>query len=129
MARIIDLTGHAAAYAARLLVETGHDVIRVEPREGDEVRRAGPFLGESVSLETGAVHQFMNAGKRSFTADLTTEGGQRLLLELVATADVVIASLPLPLDESRLTRANPRLVLVRVEDGDPEICAYARSGL
>jgi crotonobetainyl-CoA:carnitine CoA-transferase CaiB-like acyl-CoA transferase len=129
MARIIDLTSPAAAYATRLLVETGHDVVRVEPRDGDEVRRMGPFLGESITLETGAVHQFTNAGKRSFTADVTTEEGQRLLLELVATADVVIASLPLPVDENRLMQANPKLILVRVDDGDPEICAYARSGL
>ena len=129
MARIIDLTSQAAAYANRLLVETGHDVVRVEPRAGDDVRRTGPFLGDSITLETGAVHQFMNAGKRSFTPDLATEEGRRLLLELVATADVVIVSLPLPVSESQLFGARPNLVLVRVDDGDPEICAYARSGL
>ena len=39
MARILDLTTHAAVYATRLLAEAGHDVVRVEPPEGDALRR------------------------------------------------------------------------------------------
>ncbi|HZT05971.1 MAG TPA: CoA transferase [Chloroflexota bacterium] len=129
MARVIDLTSPIAAYACRLLAETGHDVVRVEPRSGDALRRMGPFLGGDCTLENGAFHTFLNARKRSFTPDLSTGDGQRVALELVARSDAVVASLPLPIDEPLLRAANPNLVLVRVDDGEPEACVYARSGL
>ena len=63
MSRVIDLAGHSAVYATRLLAETGHDVVRIEPREGDDLRRLGPLLGPKFDLEQGAYHQFLNAGK------------------------------------------------------------------
>ena len=130
MARILDLTGHSAIYGARLLAEAGHDVIRVEPPRGDAIRRLGPFLGEKTDLEHGAYHQFLNAGKRSFTVDLTSSMGRSLLLNLVGTADALMTNLPLPVDEPVLKAANPRLVLTAVEDDIPEeLCAYARAGL
>lgn len=130
MARILDLTAHSAIYGARLLAEAGHDVIRVEPPQGDPIRRLGPFLGEKMDLEHSAYHQFLNAGKRSFTVDLSSSMGRSLLLSLVGTADALMANLPLPIDEQVLMAANPRLVLTVVEDDIPEeLCAYARSGL
>ena len=130
MARIIDLTAHSAVYATRLFAETGHDIIRVEPREGDALRWLGPHLGGTPDIEHGAYHQFLNAGKRSMTLDLSSTAGQGVFLDLVRTADVLIANLPLPVDEARITEANPRLVLTEVVDDVPEeLCAYARSGL
>lgn len=129
MARVLDLAGPSAAYCGRLLAEMGHDVIRVEPRQGDGLRHMGPFLGDEQGPETGAFHQFLNAGKRSFTPDLASAEGRRLLLELVASSDALIGSAPLLLDQEELQEANARLVVVRVDDALPEIGAYARSGL
>lgn len=129
MARILDLTGHSAVYATRLFVEAGHEVIRLEPRQGDDIRRLGPYLGGKQDLEHGAYHQFLNAGKKSLTLDTSTPAGRGLLLDLCRTADAVIASAPLPLEEEAITACNARLVVTVVSDGDPELCAYARSGL
>ncbi|HEY7063884.1 MAG TPA: CoA transferase [Chloroflexota bacterium] len=129
MARILDLATHAAAYATRLLAEVGHDVIRVEPPEGDALRRLEPFLGDTPDLEHGAYHQFLNAGKRSFALDLSTAAGRDTLLALSRTADALVGTLPVPADEAALRAANPRLVVVMLEEDDPELCAYARSGL
>ncbi len=129
MARILDLTTHAAVYATRLLAEAGHDVIRVEPPQGDALRRLPPCLGDAPDLEHGAYHQFFNAGKRSFALDLSAAEGRALLLALCRTADAIVGSLPLPVEEATLLAASPRLVMVTVEDPDPELCAYARSGL
>ena len=123
MSRIIDLGSLAGAYATRLLVESGHDVIRVDPAGGDSVRWTGPFLGEVLDLEQGAFHHFLNAGKRSFSLDLEAATGWRLFLELVRTADAVVTSRRLPMD----TKAN--LVWTDVEEEEDELCAYARSGL
>ena len=129
MARILDLTSETGAYGTRLLAELGHDVVRVEPVAGDVLRRSGPYLGATPDLESGAYHQYFNAGKRSFTPNLESQDGKRLLLSLVAKADAVVASLPLPVDQAALLEANPDLVLIRLDDGPPELCAYARSGL
>ena len=63
MSRVIDLAGHSAVYATRLLAESGHDVVRVEPPQGDDLRRLGPLPRNQVDLEHGAYHQFLNAGK------------------------------------------------------------------
>jgi crotonobetainyl-CoA:carnitine CoA-transferase CaiB-like acyl-CoA transferase len=119
MARIIDLTSEVGAYGTRLLAELGHDVVRVEPSAGDALRR----------LDGGWFHQFLNAGKRSFALDLDAGHEWGVLLALIASADAVVASLPLPLDEAALLAVNPNLVLVEIDDGPPELCAFARSGL
>lgn len=129
MGRILDLTGHSAVYATRLLGEVGHDVIRIDPREGDALRRLGPHLQNLHDLEHGAYHQFLNAGKRSVTLNVESSVGRRVLMELCATADAMVANGPLPVEADLLQAANPRLVMTVVEDGDPELCAYARSGL
>jgi crotonobetainyl-CoA:carnitine CoA-transferase CaiB-like acyl-CoA transferase len=129
MARVIDMASHSAVYATRLLAESGHDVVRVEPPQGDELRRLGPFLGNQIDLEHGAYHQFLNAGKRSITLNLSSSSGRRVFLELVARSDVLIGSVPLPFEERELLEANRRLVLTEVFDGEPELCAFARSGL
>ena len=130
MARILDLTSLMGAYGTRLLAELGHDVLRVESPKGDAVRREAPLLGRTASnLEASAFHQFLNAGKRSLALDLAAESERKLLLALVAKADVVVASLPLPVEDGALLAANPALVLVRLDDGPPELCAYASAGL
>ena len=51
MARIIDLTGLAGAYATRLFAEEGHEVIRIEDSAGDALRRLPPFLADRRDLE------------------------------------------------------------------------------
>jgi len=130
MGRVVDLTSLSAIYATRLLAEAGHDVIRVEPRSGDAIRRMGPYLKDKQDLEHGSFHQFLNAGKRSLALDMQTPAGRSILEQLIGTADVVIGSSPLPFDESAVRKANPRLVVTTVvDDSDPDICAYARSGL
>lgn len=130
MARIIDVTAHSGIYAARLMVEGGHDVIRMEPPQGDAVRRLGPYFGGTPNLELGAFHLFLNAGKRSLTLNLDTSPGRDIFMALVKTADAVIANVPLPVTLEEMTQINEPLVAVGVEDdAGPELCAYARTGL
>jgi crotonobetainyl-CoA:carnitine CoA-transferase CaiB-like acyl-CoA transferase len=129
MLRVIDLTTLSGAYAARLFAEQGHEVIRIEPPEGDELRRLAPFLRERQDLEHSAFHQFLNAGKKSVTLDLESPEGQKSLLDLLGEADILIANVPLPIAESTCLAANPKLVLTKIIDDAPELCAVARSGL
>jgi len=129
MSRILDLTSETGAYGTHLLAEMGHDVVRIEPPCGDAVRRLAPLIGPEGDPDASAFHQYWNAGKAAWSSTLAAAEGRRLFIELVRRADAVVASLPLPVEEALLREANPRLVLVRLDDGPPEICAYARSGL
>jgi crotonobetainyl-CoA:carnitine CoA-transferase CaiB-like acyl-CoA transferase len=129
MARIIDVSGLTGVYAARLFAEQGHEVIRVERPEGDTLRRLPPFLGEQQDLEHGAYHQFLNAGKKSLALNLDSSAGQRIFLDLLRQADVLIADHPLPFEERVLFESNPQLALTKIVDDDVEVCAIARSGL
>jgi crotonobetainyl-CoA:carnitine CoA-transferase CaiB-like acyl-CoA transferase len=127
--RVIDLTSISGAYAARLFAESGHEVIRVEPPPGDEVRRLPPFLRGKQDLEHGAYHQFLNAHKKSVTLDLDAPGDRQIFLDLLSHADVLVANDPLPVDEQTCLKANPKLVLTKIIDDAQELCAVARSGL
>lgn len=130
MARIIDLADQMAVYATRLLAEAGHEIIRIDAPGGDSVRRMPPFLGGVRDIEHGAYHCFFNAGKRSLSADLDTEPGRDLLLDLARTADGVVVSESRWADAGALVAANPRLVVAQVQDEvSSELLNCARSGL
>jgi len=129
MARIIELTELAGAYASRLFVEEGHDVIRLEGRGEDSLRHLAPFLGDEPDGESSAYHHFLNAGKRSLTLNLDSAAGQDIFLRLLACADVLMTSRSLPFEDSQLFKAKPKLVCVKIQDQEPDLCAMARSGL
>ena len=71
------------------LADLGADVIKVEPPNGDYIRRmTWPFVGD-VSL----MHLHISRGKRSITLDLRSEEGVAIFKELVAGADAVIEAM------------------------------------
>jgi CoA:oxalate CoA-transferase len=129
MTRIIDLTGIVGSYATRLFVEEGHEVIWVEETKGDDLRRLPPFLADKKDLERSAYHQFLNAGKKSLALDLNSPTSQKLFIDLLGRSDVLVAERPLPVDKQLCFEANPKLVVTKIENDSPEICAMARSGL
>lgn len=127
--RAIDLTSLIGAYAARLFAEAGHEIIRIEPAEGDDVRRLPPFLRGTQDLEHGAYHHFLNASKKSVTLNLEKAQDRKRFLDLLGTVDVLLADDPLLVDEHACMAANPKLVMTKIVDDAPELCAVARSGL
>ena len=85
--RVLDLSRVLAGpWASQLLGDYGADVIKVErPGQGDDTRRWGPpWLGSE-----SAYYLSTNRNKRSITIDLKQAGGQRLVRELAAEADVL----------------------------------------
>jgi crotonobetainyl-CoA:carnitine CoA-transferase CaiB-like acyl-CoA transferase len=116
--RILDCTDELGVYATRLLVELGADVIRIEPPEGEPMRRFPPFApdGERVSL----YHAHFNAGKRSVTLDLEREETGTYLRRLVAGCNAVVESgivrdlLSTRFGVEWLREARPDLVLVSI---------------
>ncbi len=84
---VIDLsTGIAGAYCTRILADGGADVIKVEPPDGDPLRRWSASGAAIPAGDSGALFKFLAGGKRSVLAD----GVQ--LDRLLASADALIWS-------------------------------------
>ncbi|MEM7325628.1 MAG: CoA transferase [Actinomycetota bacterium] len=89
--RIVDLGWVLAApIGTRLLASFGAEVIRVESsRKPDSMRnQLGPDGTPDPDL--GGLFNTVNAGKKSFAVDLSTDEGLALVTELIAGADAVV---------------------------------------
>ena len=138
--RVLEVaTLYAAPQVATLLADLGADVVKVESRDGDPLRRMGQQRsGRSVPWE------LVGRNKRSIVLDLDDEqGGDRATFRrLVAAGDVLVENLPA---ETRarwgcayddLAALNPSLVVVSVSCyGElrsvrrPARCGHARRGV
>lgn len=93
--RVLDLSGYVAGpYCAKMLADFGADVIKIEPPAGESGRRLPPFIDDVPGPDRSAFFLFLNTNKRSVTLDVTTAGGAKILLQLIAHADIVIESFP-----------------------------------
>src|SRR5690242_20331658 len=82
--------GVGAAFAAKLMSLLGADVIKVEPPEGDLVRRRGPFFDDRPDPEQSGLFLYLNADKHGVTLDLRAARDREQLDQLLAGADVLI---------------------------------------
>ena len=100
-------------YCAMLMARLGADVIKIEAPAGDPYRRLPSATDEGISVQ----FQLLNSGKRLIRLDLKKPEGQKVLLGLVRTADVLVQNLsPGALDRfglgfDVLHAANPRLIM------------------
>lgn len=91
--RVVEIAaGQAVAICAQHFAQCGAEVIRVEPPDGDEIRRAGPFPGDRFDIDSGGLHRTLNGGKRSVAADVTTTAGAGRAAALIASADLLVTS-------------------------------------
>ena len=136
--RVLDLTDLKGAMCAKLFGDMGADVIKVEPPEGDAMRRIGPFLdgqphrGGNLSStrherldpfplsDRSLLFWFYNTSKRGITLDLNQPAGQELAKQLAAKADVLVESAApgtlarLGLGYDELKQLNPNLVFTSI---------------
>lgn len=83
---VVDLTRVLAGpYCTLVLADLGARVVKVEPPQGDDARRIGPFVA-GVS----AYFASLNRGKQSIALDLKTEPDRAVFEKLVARADVLV---------------------------------------
>ncbi|HEX2171556.1 MAG TPA: CoA transferase, partial [Dehalococcoidia bacterium] len=112
--RVLDLTDETAVFGPKLLADLGADVLRIEPPDGDPIRRLGPFAGHIVDPERSLPHWWFNSSKRSAVLDLRSAAGRQRLAELAGGADVLIETGDIGLDLPGLREANPLLTIVSV---------------
>ncbi|MBW2427155.1 MAG: CoA transferase [Deltaproteobacteria bacterium] len=121
--RVLDLTNLLAApQVAALLGDFGADVVKIEPRGGDPLRRIG------LQRDGGSPQwALVSRNKRAITLDLDHAEGQRVFDGLVRRADVLVENLTPALlgrwrcEPDSLLERNPRLVVV-------SISCYGRNG-
>lgn len=124
--RVIDFTRVVAGpFSTQILADLGADVIKIEnPRSGDDTRTMGArsrLGGES------AFYLSMNRGKKSVAIDLKLPAGRQVVLDLLATADILVENFTgavmrrFELDYPSIAERFPRLVYC-------SISGYGRSG-
>jgi formyl-CoA transferase len=121
--KVLEITQIVAGpYCGMNLADLGADVVKIEPPDGDGVRRVGGFApGESKAYHT------LNRGKRSLVLDLKLPESQALIHEIIPQFDVFLMNSRagvagrLHLDYETLKQYRPDLVYV-------ESTGYGSSG-
>jgi crotonobetainyl-CoA:carnitine CoA-transferase CaiB-like acyl-CoA transferase len=144
--RVLELASHVAGpFCGKLFASFGADVIKIEPPDGDEARRLGPFRDGDTSPEASGLFLYLNTNKRGITLDVHTAEGQALFRRLVPTADIVIESFPpgtlerLGLGFADLEELRPGIILTSISSFGQtgpwrdyqatDLIEYAASGL
>ncbi|SRX94476.1 formyl-CoA transferase [Pseudonocardia dioxanivorans] [Mycobacterium shimoidei] len=117
--RVVEISNRiAGSYCGKLLIDAGADVRKIEPPQGDPLRR---FTAGCSPLPHGAdapLFAYLNAGKRSLTCGPNDE---RYHAELAA-ADVVVVTAnrsqanELGIDPQALLAACPQAIVVTISD-------------
>ena len=91
--RVIDLsTWIGGAYCTKLLADGGAEVIKVEPPDGDPLRRWSAS-GAAIAPEVdGALFNFLNTSKQSVVVEVGRADSVASLEVLLASADAVVWS-------------------------------------
>jgi crotonobetainyl-CoA:carnitine CoA-transferase CaiB-like acyl-CoA transferase len=117
---VVEITKEISGpYAAKLFVDLGAEVTKVEPPGGDPLRDWGPFPRGEPDPERSGLFEYLNAGKRiaAFTD----------ARELIADAHLLIENFPpgtlegWGFDRDSLGELNPNLVLLHIS-------AFGQSG-
>ncbi len=144
---VVDLTyGVAGPMCTKLFADLGAEVIKIEdPAGGDESRRTGPFFKDDPHPEKSLLYLYLNSNKMGITLDIRSQGGRRILRDLVRDTDALVENYPpgyldsLGLGYQEMERVNPRLVMTSITpfgqtgpyrdfQGNDLIC-HAMSGL
>ena len=111
--RVVDLGQYLPGpHAAQILADLGAEVVKVEPPEGDPLRRLGPTDSDG----TTAAYKLLNAGKTVVRLDLKSADGRATFEALIQRADALVESFrpgvltKLGLAPEHLRHLNPALV-------------------
>jgi crotonobetainyl-CoA:carnitine CoA-transferase CaiB-like acyl-CoA transferase len=117
--RVVEISDRiAGSYCGKLLVDAGAQVRKIEPPQGDSLRRYSATCSPVPDGSASPFYSYLNAGKRSLTCAPDSE---RCRAELTA-ADVVIVTAgrsraaAMGFDPQRLLADSPEAVIVTISD-------------
>ncbi len=118
--RILDLADEKAAHCVKTLADLGAQVVKVEPPEGNSMRRLPPFAKDIPHPERSLFFAYYNTNKRSITLNIESPKGRDIFKHLVTRFDAVVESFSpgtlsrLGLDYNSLRESNPRIILTSI---------------
>ncbi|MGE5694258.1 MAG: CaiB/BaiF CoA transferase family protein [Candidatus Sericytochromatia bacterium] len=114
---VVDLsTGIAGAYCTKLLADGGATVVKIEPPQGDPLRRWSASRTAMPGGQDGALFTFLASGKQSVVVDRSSTDDVALLDALLTDADAVVWSHGSDVAESpdEIHRAHPHLTVTSI---------------
>lgn len=81
-------------FCARLLADSGAQVIKIESQSGDDSRFRGPYQDDIQDPEWSALFLYLNSNKRGMTLDLENESGTQIFHDLLKQADILVVNHP-----------------------------------
>ena len=125
--KILDLTAMVSGPTATMMLgDQGADVIKVEPLEGELMRKVGDELN-------GMTNAFLccNRSKRSITLNLKNKKGLNILKKLILASDVFVQNFRpgtverMGIAYEKIKKVNPKLIYVSIS-GFGEKGPYSR---
>jgi crotonobetainyl-CoA:carnitine CoA-transferase CaiB-like acyl-CoA transferase len=117
--RVVEISDRiAGSYCGKLLVDAGAQVRKIEPPQGDWLRRYSASCSPVPDGQASPFFSYLNAGKRSLTVAADRERYRATL----AAADVVVVTATrsqaaaLGIDPQRLLADSPRAIIVTISD-------------
>src|ERR1700752_790086 len=116
--RVLDLSSSMGSFCGKVLRDLGMEVIKIETPGGDAVRLEPPFAKGHAHREGSLRFNYLNAGKKSITLDITKASGRKILLDLVAKSDIVLETFAPgflaahDLDYALLVQRQSKLILI-----------------
>src|SRR5205807_3914208 len=90
---VVDLSsGIPGSYCSKILADGGAEVVKVEPPEGDALRRRTATGGSIAGDDDGALYQYLACSTKSVVCDPGRSEDLELVRRLVEAADAVIWS-------------------------------------
>ena len=92
--RVLELADEKGQFCGKLMGDLGADVIKIEPRGGQNTRSVGPFYKDIPHPDRSLSFWHYNTSKRGITLNLESTEGRELFRRLTATADIVLETFP-----------------------------------
>ena len=110
--RVVDFSNRiAGAYATKLLADAYAEVIKVEPPEGEALRR-WTASGQDLAGKDGALFQFLNTSKKSVVGAI----GDESIDALLRGADLVVETSDGGIGAKALAEQYPGLAVLSISD-------------
>ncbi len=90
--RVVEYTEQvAASFCARLLADAGAEVVKIEPPQGDRLRRYGPFPDGHPDPDCSGMFLYLNANKLGIQLDIADPRQAAAFQGLLTKADILVA--------------------------------------
>ena len=121
--RVVEISDRiAGSYCGKLLVDAGAEVRKIEPPQGDPLRRFSASCSPIPDGTHSPLFSYLNAGKRSLTWPAAGPRSDERFHDELACADIVVVTstraqaADLGIDPLRLLADNPQSVVVTISD-------------